>query len=147
MTIVIATIIHESVEYFFDYRWPLLFTIILYMSVYFITDRIIKSLIGTEKVEVETHPGVNWPLSGPAGRAGNAVVLLAFLPSSMLTLLNPLQLIHNIRQLLGQQKAAARLAEIGGDLSDYKNKIRYRLPFDGSWLTYNGGQTPGNSHS
>ncbi|MEE3369006.1 MAG: hypothetical protein VX346_06645, partial [Planctomycetota bacterium] len=68
-----------------------------------------------------------WPAYGPApaagvaaGHAGNAVVLLAFLPSSILTLLNPLQLLHNIRQLLGQQKAAARLAELGGDLSDYK---------------------------
>ena len=147
MTLVMATIIHESVEYFFAYRWPLSFTILLYISMYFITDRIIKSLVGTEKVEVECHPGVNWPLSGPAGHAGSVVVLLAFLPSSILTLLNPLQLLHNIRQLLGQQKAAARLAELGGDLSDYKNKVRYRLPFDGSWLTYNGGQTPGLSHS
>ena len=147
MTIVMATIIHESIEYFFGYRWPLLFTVLFYMSVYLITDRIVKSLVGTEKVEVARHPGVNWPLSGPAGRAGNAVVLLAFLPSSILTLVNPLQLLHNIRQLLGQQKAAARLAEIGGNLSDYKNKMRYRLPFDGSWLTYNGGQTPGISHS
>ena len=147
MTVVIATIIHESVEYFFSYRWPLLFTLILYMSVYFITDRIVKSLVGTEKVDVESHPGVNWPLSGPAGRAGKFVVLLAFLPSSILALFNPLQLLHNIRQFLGQLKAAARLAEIGGDLSDYKNKMRYRLPFDGNWLTYNGGQTPGISHS
>ena len=147
MTIVMATIIHESIEYFFGYRWPLLFTVLFYMSVCLITDRIVKSLVGTEKVEVARHPGVNWPLSGPAGRAGNAVVLLAFLPSSILTLVNPLQLLHNIRQLLGQQKAAARLAEIGGNLSDYKNKMRYRLPFDGSWLTYNGGQTPGISHS
>lgn len=102
---------------------------------------------GTEKFEVECHPGVHWPLSGPAGRTGNVVVLLAFLPSSMLVFLNPLQLLHNIRQLLGQQKTAARLAEMGGDFSDYKNKVRYRLPFDDSLLTYNGGQTPGISHS
>lgn len=45
MTIVRATMTHESVEYFFGYRWLLLFTIILYMSVYFITDRIVKSLV------------------------------------------------------------------------------------------------------
>jgi len=147
MTLVIATVIHESAEYFFGYRWLLLFSLILYMSVYFISDRIVNSLVGTEKVEVEPHPGANWPLSGPAGRAGNVVVLLAFLPSSLLALLNPLQLLHNIRQLLDQQKAAARLARIGGNLSDYRNKTRYRLPFDGNWLTFNGGQTPGISHS
>lgn len=147
MAFVIATIIHESVESFFDYRWPFLFTIILYMSVFFITGRIAKLLVGTKEVKVEPHPGVNWPLSGPAGRAGNVVVVLAYLSSSMLVILNPLQMLHNIRQLLGQQKAAARLAEIDGDLSDYKNKMHYRLPFDGCWLTYNGGRTSGTSHS
>ncbi|MCH2131916.1 MAG: M23 family metallopeptidase [Pirellulaceae bacterium] len=125
----------------------MLFTILLYLSVYLIIDRVVKSLVGTENVDVESHPGVNWPLSGLAGRAGNVVVLLAFVPSGLLALLNPLQLLHNIRQLLGQQRAAARLAEIGNDLSDYKTRIRYRLPFDGTWLTFNGGQTPGTSHS
>ena len=147
ITIVMATIIHEAVEYFFGYRWPLLFTITLYISVYLIGDRTVKWLLGAEKVEVESHPGVHWPRSGPAGQAGNVVVLLAFVPSSLLTLLNPLQLLHNIRQFLGQLKAAARLVEMGGDLADYKNKARYRLPFDGSWLTYNGGQSPEISHS
>ena len=147
VTIVLATIINEYVEYSFDYDWPFVLTIMLYLTVFLLTNRIVKLLMGTEEIEVETHPGVNWPLSGPAGRAGNAVVLMMFVPSSLLTLLNPLQLLHNLRQLLGQQKAAVRLAEFGGSLPDYKNKIRYRLPFDGNWLTYNGGQTPRNSHS
>jgi hypothetical protein len=147
VTAVVATTVHETVESVFGYSWPLLFTILLYLSVYLCADRLVRYLGGIEKVEIESHPGVNWPLSGPAGRAGHVMVLLAFVPSSLLALLNPLQLLHNIRQLWGQQRAAARLAEMGGDLSDYKNKTRYRLPFDGDWLVFNGGQTSGTSHS
>ncbi len=97
VTIVLATIINEYVEYSFDYDWPFVLTIMLYLTVFLLTNRIVKFLMGTEEIEVETHPGVNWPLSGPAGRAGNAVVLMMFVPSSLLTLLNPLQLLHNLR--------------------------------------------------
>lgn len=95
----------------------------------------------------QSHPALNWPVSGPISILGHGGLTAIFYGSSILTLLNPLQLVQQMRMLKSQSLAARRLQPFHQQPELYKNQVGYRLPFAGEWLVFNGGLTPETSHS
>jgi hypothetical protein len=82
------------------------------------------------------------PLPPSSGGAGLFTVRV--LLSQMLMLVVPSMLYQIIRQSWGQIAAHLRAVD---SPARYQQKVRYRLPFDGEWYTFNGGTTPTTSHS
>jgi murein DD-endopeptidase MepM/ murein hydrolase activator NlpD len=96
----------------------------------------------------EPDPDYSWlPTSGPIGRFGQYGLMFTFFTSQLLVLLNPFQVVQMFRQLAGNAALQAREKKTGDDGTGYISKVRYRLPFHGQWLLYNGGMTPKTSHS
>lgn len=87
-------------------------------------------------------PRDDLPLPPAAG--GTTWVTLRYLASSVLCLVVPTMLVQIIRQLRGQGRATPRAIERP---QDYAQRVRYRLPFAGSWYIVNGGSSPQSSHS
>jgi murein DD-endopeptidase MepM/ murein hydrolase activator NlpD len=100
----------------------------------------------TERTE-ERYEVPVLPTSGPIGRFGQFGLILMFFSTQLLMLLNPFQLVEVIRQLIGNSALKHREHSSGSDGRDRPTSIRYRLPFEGEWLLYNGGPTPETSHS
>ncbi|WP_051569280.1 M23 family metallopeptidase [Alkaliphilus transvaalensis] len=80
-----------------------------------------------------------FPLPEPAERSGNAKTLIKYFTSTMLTLLNPFQLVQMIYQIIGM----IRLSKV----EDFQQKGKYTLPFTDEWLILNGGIERKDSHS
>ncbi|MEJ2534211.1 MAG: M23 family metallopeptidase [Gammaproteobacteria bacterium] len=87
------------------------------------------------------------PTSGPVGRGGQALLAFTFTTSGLLSVINPLLLWQQLRQLAGQLSIAHRVGDDPPAADSYENAVRYRLPFDGEWFVYNGGVTQATSHS
>jgi hypothetical protein len=92
-----------------------------------------------------------WPLPGPLNQLGTACGGFLFLGifglTNLLSLLNPFQAAQIIRQARGNNRLKREATKSGNDWSGYENKVRYRLPLEGEWFVYNGGDTPATSHS
>ncbi|MEE2002029.1 M23 family metallopeptidase [Alkalimonas sp. MEB108] len=132
------------------WQWSLPFWLVIVLYLAFAAG--LSSVLGrlaneykTEKTPV--HPASAWPVSGPIRYLGRYSMLFTFLPSSLLSILNPWQLTQQLKQLAGQAKVHRRMRGHYGELDSYQNKAVYRLPFAGEWLIFNGGLTPGTSHS
>lgn len=87
------------------------------------------------------------PLPGPAERRGLSWFMGRYTVSSLLTLLNPLQLAQMLLQLGGQVVVWLRWRGRPDRAATYQSRVTYTLPVQGEWLVYNGGITPETSHS
>ncbi|WP_125559444.1 M23 family metallopeptidase [Pseudoalteromonas rubra] len=120
----------------------------LYFSVHFFSAWLLKRYIVNQFGEGgEQHPGLNWPRPGIHRYLGRYGMVLTALPSMALTLLNPILLFQQIKLLACQLSVGKRVSTRATDIAGYKNKVCYRLPFEGRWLVYNGGNSPATSHS
>jgi len=100
---------------------------------------------GDRTEDAEAPPDL--PTSGPIGRLGQSGLVAVFFSTQLLVPLNPFQLVQLVRQLIGNAALQRRERTTGSDGRDRPTEVRYRLPFDGEWLLYNGGPTPKTSHS
>lgn len=127
----------------------------LVLLFYFLAFGLLQWRSGRRKAEVSSDDGMpdrsKWSLSGPPGRlgprAGGIVSLGIFAVTNLLSLLNPLQAGQIARQATGNLRLRKREKRTGEDLAKYACKARYRLPVEGEWLVFNGGDTPETSHS
>ncbi len=91
------------------------------------------------------------PLSGPfriLGRhVGGMVFLVVFTVTNLLSALNPFQFTQVIRQMSANTRLIKRERQTGDYGTEYRNKVGYRLPFEGEWMVFSGGMTPRTSHS
>lgn len=136
----------------FDLRLPGWAVVAVYLLLYFVLehrDRKRESAQSARRGDLEEpDPDYSWlPTSGPIGRFGQHGLMAAFFGSQLLVLFNPFQLVQLFRQIAGNAALQAREKKTGDDGRAYVSKARYRLPFDGEWLLYNGGMTPKTSHS
>ncbi|MCC5878820.1 MAG: M23 family metallopeptidase [Idiomarina sp.] len=106
-----------------------------------------RILSGKPKEPAARHPAYDWPASGPIGRFGNIWIVFTFYPTALLSAINPFQLSQQLRQVIGQVRAAWRIKRAGTDPANYQTKVSYHLPFKGEWLVCNGGLTEATSHS
>jgi hypothetical protein len=85
------------------------------------------------------------PEPPPAPAAGGRALLWARLIASMVLMnLWPPALVRQVRQFIGDRRAASRAVEDG---YSYRRKVSYSLPFRGEWYVYNGGPDRQSSHS
>lgn len=152
LPILVALAVHlglmEALDQLWDYRPPKVGQFFLYFSLYLFINWIVKTLFfKTEKITPEPHPALQWPMPGPIGRLGPYGMMMTFLPSSLLSLVNPFLFSQQLRQMYGQFKIHKRLEDNETDFSHYQTKVDYRLPFEDEWLVYNGGMSPVTSHS
>ena len=143
----------ELSERLFEYR-PRGFVVV---GVYLVFYGVIQWSQSSTKTKIESFPNdkapdrTGWPLSGPLGGlgpvAGGILFMVPFLVTSLMSVLNPFQLAQIIRQNIGNQRLKKREERTGKNGTEYRTKAKYRLPFDGEWLVFNGGRTPLTSHS
>ena len=120
-------------------------SVLLYLGCYFLVSQWL-----TRKhppVDIAPHPASQWPVSGPVAKVGAWGMYFIFLPTLLLSAFNPWLLWGQLRQLVGQAEISKRLKQRSKPMTEYQMKARYRLPFDGEWLIYNGGLSPQTSHS
>lgn len=129
------------------YTLPFLGVIVGYLIFANIFRLLLRKLSAKPAEPVERHPAYEWPTSGPIGRFGNMWIMFTFYPTALMSILNPLQLSQQLRQLVGQIRAHRRVKRTGLDPADYQTKVSYHLPFRGEWLVCNGGLTEQTSHS
>lgn len=106
---------------------------------------LIRNLIKrrTSPVQYEEVPArPEEPLPPSAG--GAALFITRYIMATLFCFLIPPQLIQIIRHSAGQTRADKRGFT---STAAYQQKVRYRLPFDGTWYVTNGGITPKTSHS
>lgn len=151
MSIVIAlalTLVSALVvEYGVGYRIPGIAIVALYLVFYFLVSRLRRRHADGDDGDepaVDTPP---LPTSGPVGTLGQPGLIVIWTLTSILCLLNPFQLAQILRQVIGNLGLQARERRRGDDGRGYRTKATYTLPFRGEWLLYNGGMTPGTSHS
>lgn len=118
--------------------------ILLYAGIYSIV-ALVHSRLGARRGDAPDYSYL--PTSGPVGRGGQALLIFTFSVSGMLSVLNPFLLWQQLRQLAGQLSISRRLKRGLPDADTHRSSISYRLPFAGVWFVYNGGVTPGTSHS
>jgi murein DD-endopeptidase MepM/ murein hydrolase activator NlpD len=86
------------------------------------------------------------PLAPAAG--SKALLSVRFGASTLLLFLWPPALVGQVRQLVGDRRAASRAIR---DVSSYRQKVAYSLPFHGTaqgeWFVFNGGLDEETSHS
>lgn len=99
------------------------------------------------KPKTDEAPQPEVPLPGPAQRLGRARFMLNLFASQLLTVFNPLQLLQQLLQVVGQSLALLRVRGQTPTAETYQQKARYTLPFDGEWYVFNGGVTEATSHS
>src|SRR5690554_519549 len=121
--------------------------LVTYFVLYFLAVGGISWLNSSAAEQTERHPAYDWPVSGPIRVLGHWGVLLVFYPTAFLSTFNPFQLRQQFLQIFGQEKAAKRLKGNELENAQYQTKVRYRLPFHGEWLVFNGGLTESTSHS
>lgn len=82
------------------------------------------------------------PLAPAAG--GKARVLVRLLASMLLMFVVPRSLVGQVRQYVGDRRAAPRAVD---EPDYYDQKTSYTLPFRGEWYVFNGGPDRSTSHS
>lgn len=141
--ITIFLIIFLGLDYIWNYRLSLLWSIVLYLLIYFL----VSALASSSDHEDESEEAVEWPTSGPIGKYGQKGLIFTFTVSGFLCLLNPFLLLQIIRQGMGNFVLKARLKDNPDKYLNYQSKINYSLPFEDEWFVYNGGTAQANSHS
>ncbi len=141
--ITIFLIIFLGLDYIWNYRLSLVWSIVLYLLIYFL----VSALAGSSDHEDESAEAVEWPTSGPIGKYGQKGLIFTFTVSGFLCLLNPFLLLQIIRQGMGNFVLKARLKDDPDKYINYQNKVDYSLPFEDEWFVYNGGREQANSHS
>ena len=142
-----------ALQFGFGLRMPGWGVLAVYLVLYFLLERRDRKPGNRNDSTNPNHadepdPDYSWlPTSGPIGRFGQYGLMFSFFGSQLLVLLNPFQMVQIFRQLAGNAALQAREKKTGDDGTGYVSKTRYRLPFDGEWLLYNGGMTPKTSHS
>lgn len=123
-------------------RWS---AVVIYLAAYWLLARVRRA---PRPADAEPAPSLPpMPTSGPIGRLGQPGLMAVFYATNLLALLNPWQLWQVSRQLIGNNRLQRRERDTGDDRRTYRSRPAYRLPFDGQWLLYNGGDTPRTSHS
>ena len=97
-----------------------------------------------KKVSTITSRDEPWPISGPLARWGPSALICVFSITSVIALLNPLQLVQAVRLGFGNALAKRWASVLNGAIV---GTAVYRLPFDGEWTIMRGGTTPRSSHS
>ena len=131
-----------SLKLGFDYRLPAPAVFALYLGLYMAA----RAWVSRNDEAAETV-GADWPTSGPIGKFGQRGLILGFTISGLFAILNPWQLLQIIAQTVGNTWLYLRGAGAEDFAKQYENQTRYRLPFAGEWLVYNGGTRPATSHS
>ncbi len=67
--------------------------------------------------------------------------------TAFLSQFNPLGFGHSLLQIFGQLLIRLRHSSGIPETKDFQQELAYMLPFEGAWLTVNGGSTMENSHS
>lgn len=144
--VLVSFAIERGIEWLFDYPFGRFLSLLLFFTVYFVLAGLLKAA-QVPKAEQQRHPANDWPISGPIRYLGRYASYFTFLPSLLLSSLNPWQLVQQFKQLGGQLGIAKRIKGREAEIAEYQTKVSYRLPFDGEWLTFNGGLTQATSHS
>lgn len=92
--------------------------------------------------EAPPSPAPDLPLPPAAG--GHLRMAARLIAAQIGSLLVPTMWPQVTRQIVGQNEAERRAIAAPGD---YRQRVRYRLPFNGEWYIVNGGVTPATSHS
>lgn len=142
--ITIFLAIFLGLDYIWDYRLSLVWSVVLYLLIYFLVSAFTTS---SEPREEDSSPKEEWPTSGPIGKYGQKGLILSFTITGFFSLLNPFLLIQIIRQGIGNFKLNKSLKLNPDKYKNYQTKVSYSLPFEDEWFVYNGGITPDNSHS
>jgi hypothetical protein len=103
--------------------------------------------IGEGPSETVKSQQPDYPLNKPMEKRGVAKSYALYFASTILSLLNPFILVQNIGFSIGSTLAFRRKRGKMPTPETYRQKIEYRLPFDGEWLVCNGGIAPETSHS
>lgn len=149
LALVVATTTHEYLEHKLEEKISTFWRMLMYVGTYFFFNWSIHKLFAkpAKKKEFPPHPALNWPMSGPISKLGHKGMIFTFLPSVILSSLNPFQLIQQIKQALGHLNITKRIEGKEDEFANYQAKIDYQLPFNGEWLIYNGGLKEETSHS
>jgi len=104
---------------------------------------LVRRLFSPRRAEkAEQRPRREMPLPPAAG--GAARMTVRYIASTILCHIVPTMLLQLVRQMVGQSLAEARAI---GAPEQYRQQVRYRLPFTGTWYVMNGGVTRETSHS
>ena len=123
---------------------PFWVSTLIYLAIYVVINGFLAQRRASSGERVE-RPTV--PISGPLAGRPSATIMARFTVSSLLSSLNPLQLLQQLAQLGGQLVVMVRQLGRYPDAASSRSKARYRLPLEGAWFTMNGGITPATSHS
>lgn len=104
----------------------------------------VRTLLRPQVQASEVQPDL--PLPGPALQHGKGWFLRRLNFSLLLTHVNPFQLIQLVCHIGGQIIATRRSARSTTPAKP-EPPVIYTLPVEGTWLVYNGGDTPETSHS
>lgn len=142
LTIVIWAISHFIFGIGFIERWLGVVYLLIYFLVTFFAKKDIQEQNEDEKYR-------DWPISGPIGKFGKNGLLIAIYGTSLLSYLNPFQLLQILKQGIGNIKLSSEKSKLIDNANDYQSETDYILPFekDIEWLVYNGGISKSNSHS
>lgn len=147
VAIVVATLIKliitqlTSVDWQSSYNWG------LYFGCYFLAVFTFKRREKNREKRLNKHPSHSWPMPGIQGKLGIVLKTISFVLSNLLSLLNPLLFVQHLRLTFGMLRVNCRIKGHKEDIKNYQVKAHYRLPFNGEWLIYHGGDTPETSHS
>jgi hypothetical protein len=113
------------------------------LNLFFLLPLVKSVLIVFTTRDEEMHLAVpDLPIPPPSG---NALMFVGRLfVSQLAALFVPSMWLQVFHQSIGQIRKASRTVN---NPNQYRQKMRYRLPFEGEWYVLNGGTTPKTSHS
>jgi len=145
ISILLSLAIVGAIREFFDYRAAAWVPVVSFLVILFV----LRAIGGRARPRLnDVANAANWPVSGPISKLGMTGLVLVFSLSSLLMLLNPLQLVEVLRQARGNVRARRQaLSASTQTMRDPANVARYSLPFTDEWCVMRGGVTKETSHS
>lgn len=148
VALIVASLGKVSITQFTTVDWQSSYNWVLYFSCYFLAVIAFKLRKKNSNKHMNTeHPSYSWPMPGMQGKPGMVLKTAIFVFSNLLSLFNPFLFFQQLRLTLGMISASCRIKGHEEDIKNYQVKAQYRLPFNGEWLIYHGGDTPDKSHS
>lgn len=147
IAMVIATLTKLTITHFTTVDWERSYSLGLYFGCYFLTVFIFKCREKNSEKQSNIHPSYFWPMPGIQGKFGIVLKTFIFVLSNLLSLLNPFLFFQQLRLTFGMIRVSYRIKGHEEGIKNYQVKGHYRLPFNGEWLIYHGGDTPETSHS
>ncbi len=147
LAMVVATLIKLTITQLTSFDWQSSYNWGLYFGCYFLAVLTFKRREQNSKKQPNKHPSHSWPTPGIQGKLGTVLKTVIFVHSNFLSLLNPFLFAQQLRLTFGMIGVSYRIKGHEEDIRNYQVKAHYRLPFNGEWLIYHGGDTPETSHS